>query len=99
MKTEVLNSVKINVMSSVSIREQLLSSNVVLALAAFFGKILEEEVSPVQVLYILNIALSFTMLILLSGCGLLILCPVGLWLAAAVYQCLDSGISLSDENE
>lgn len=99
MKTEVLNSVKINVMSSVSIREQLLSSNVVLALAAFFGKILEEEVSPVQALYILNIALSFTMLILLSGCGLLILCPVGLWLAAAVYQCLDSGISLSDENE
>ena len=99
MKTEVLNSVKINVMSSVSIREQLLSSNAVTALAAFFGKILEEEVSPVQALYILNIALSFTMLILLSGCGLLILCPVGLWLAAAVYQCLDSGISLSDENE
>ena len=29
MKTEVLNSAKINVMSSVSIREQLLSSNVV----------------------------------------------------------------------
>ena len=99
MKTEVLNSAKVNVMSSVSIREQLLSSNVVLALAAFFGKILEEEVSPVQALYILNIALSFTMLILLSGCGLLILCPVGLWFAAAVYQCLDSGISLSDENE
>ena len=97
MKTQALTPAKINVMSSVSIREQLLSSNAVTALAAFMGNILEEEVSPVQALSIMNVALSFTLLLLLSGCGLLILCPVGLWLAAAVYQCLDSGIALSDE--
>lgn len=88
MKTEVLNSAKVNVMSSVSIREQLLSSNVVLSLAAFFGKILEEEVSPVQALSILNVVLSFTVLMLLSGSSLLILCPIGLWFAAAVFQYL-----------
>ena len=58
MKTQALTPAKINVMSSVSIREQLLSSNAVTALAAFIGNILEEEVSPVAEVPAVAVAVS-----------------------------------------
>lgn len=79
-----------------SIRRQILASQALTTLASLIGKILDEEVTPLQSLSILNVAISFTMLLLLSGSGLPILCTMFMWFAAAVYQCLTSGISLTD---
>lgn len=96
MKTQVLNPAKVSPTTGMSVRDQILTSRALTTLSSVISNILDEEITPRQSLSILNVALSFTMLLLLSGSGLPVLCTMFLWFAASVYQCLSSGISCTD---
>jgi len=65
----------------------ILSSKAVIAMAALFSTILEEEVTPLRALHLLNAQLSFGLLLVLGGLSPIIAALLLLWFALSLWQC------------
>mgnify|MGYP004565806727 FL=1 len=88
MKTESLYISKKNVQQR-TLRQMVLESKVVLAMAELFSAILGEKVSAIKAIKLANAQAAIASMIVFGGISPLVAAIMLTWVGASVYQCKD----------
>ena len=88
MKTESLYISKKNVQQH-TLRQMVLESKIVLAMAELFSAILGKKVSAIKAINLANAQAAIASMIVVGGISPLVAAIVLAWVGASVYQCRD----------
>ena len=88
MKTESLYISKKNVQQH-TLRQMVLESKIVLAMAELFSAILGKKVSAIKAIKLANAQAAIASMIVFGGISLLGAATMLAWVGASVYQCKD----------
>ncbi len=88
MKTESLYISKKNVQQH-TLRQMVLESKIVLAMAELFSAILGKKVSAIKAIKLANAQAAIASMIVFGGISPLVAAIMFAWVGASVYQCKD----------
>ena len=88
MKTESLYISKKNVQQH-TLRQMVLESKIVLAMAELFSAILGKKVSAIKAIKLANAQAAIASMIVFGGISPLVAAIMRAWVGASVYQCKD----------
>ena len=88
MKTESLYISKKNVQQR-TLRQMVLESKIVLAMAELFSAILGEKVSATKAIKLANVQAAIASMIVFGGISPLVAAIMLAWVGASAYQCRD----------